>query len=556
MPVEDRTCCGRLSQKWIFTVAAFFAVACMMAMRMTLPLTIPKMVPRHVHAVEFEDDVCPTPERVKPITVNNYTTTNVKLVEVADETYDWDELTQGVILGSFYWGYVLSHVPGGVLAERFGGKYVLGLGMLGAGVCTVATPWTIDWGGARALIVLRILMGLFEGLTQPALSVMMSQWVPREERSRITGLIFVGGTFGVGLICLGLGPIVASDWGWRGVYYIFGGASCLWFGLFAALCYNSPREHPFIGREEQSRLGAQLAECTHRDAPPVPWRHLLTSAPFWALVAVTCGKDWGAYTILSDLPKYTMNVLKMTDEENAWLFIGANVCMTTSALLFSWLSDQLIVHNWMSVTNVRKLMTSIALTVHGFLSVWSAYVACDKLQYFVLSFVGTFTVGASFPGIRANTLDLSPNYAGTVTAISHGLAGLCGIGGPYLVGLVAVNQTLSEWQLVFWIICAVGVATNLVYLLLGSGELQPWNSPDFQRKRSKRYLVVPQSLEKIITIKKNNQTIPKKSRFIYLEFICVRMSDIFSLVGTRVERKRPSSAIGSKNRGCRLYGTL
>lgn len=76
--------------------------------------------------------------------------------------YDWDEHTQGLVLSSFYWGYVLTHLPGGVLAEKFGGKYSLGLGILSTAVFTLITPMVVKAGDWPWLIVLRVFVGFGE----------------------------------------------------------------------------------------------------------------------------------------------------------------------------------------------------------------------------------------------------------------------------------------------------------------------------------------------------------------------------------------------------------
>lgn len=60
---------------------------------------------------------------------------------------------------------------------------------------------------------------------------------------------------------------------------------------------------------------------------------------------------------------------------------------------------------------------------------------------------------------------------------------MCGFGAPYVVGILAPNQTLSEWRLVFWMICCICILTNLVFVLYASGEVQEWNNPDFERKK-------------------------------------------------------------------------
>ncbi len=38
--------------------------------------------------------------------------------------FTWDSRTQGVILGSFFYGYIVTQIPGGWLATKFGGKRV------------------------------------------------------------------------------------------------------------------------------------------------------------------------------------------------------------------------------------------------------------------------------------------------------------------------------------------------------------------------------------------------------------------------------------------------
>ncbi len=76
--------------------------------------------------------------------------------------YNWDSETQGWILGSFFYGYILTQIPGGYLSGRFGPKWLMGLGILGTVVFTLLTPVAADLG-ARYLIAVRALEGLGEG---------------------------------------------------------------------------------------------------------------------------------------------------------------------------------------------------------------------------------------------------------------------------------------------------------------------------------------------------------------------------------------------------------
>jgi len=43
--------------------------------------------------------------------------------------------------------------------------------------------------------------------------------------------------------------------------------------------------------------------------------------------------------------------------------------------------------------------------------------------------------------------------------------------------LMFLQSTILQWRTVFWIVLGVFVVTNVLFILMGSGELQPWNNP-------------------------------------------------------------------------------
>jgi MFS family permease len=78
-----------------------------------------------------------------------------------DKKFDWNERTKGLILGSFYIGYILTQLPGGMLAGKYGGKQLLGWSMLFCAFATVITPFA-----ARTSVILLIFVLGFAGLCQ------------------------------------------------------------------------------------------------------------------------------------------------------------------------------------------------------------------------------------------------------------------------------------------------------------------------------------------------------------------------------------------------------
>lgn len=75
--------------------------------------------------------------------------------------FNWDEAKQGIVLGSFFYGYVLTQVPGGRLAELFGGKLIYGIGVLVTAIFTFLSPIAARINFPFFIIV-RILEGMGE----------------------------------------------------------------------------------------------------------------------------------------------------------------------------------------------------------------------------------------------------------------------------------------------------------------------------------------------------------------------------------------------------------
>jgi MFS family permease len=77
-------------------------------------------------------------------------------------TFTWTENMQGVVLAAFFYGYVTTQIPGGMLAEKFGGKRLLLFGIFWTAFLTILTPPITRAGGFAAIVAVRILEGIGE----------------------------------------------------------------------------------------------------------------------------------------------------------------------------------------------------------------------------------------------------------------------------------------------------------------------------------------------------------------------------------------------------------
>lgn len=378
---------------------------------------------------------------------------------------------------------MITHIPGGLLAEKYGARHVMGLSIFFTAVLTVLTPGVTEWGDATALIVLQFLIGLCGGVIHPAVSNLLSRIAP-EERSFIGSLVYYGCWCGL-MVSTSLSGFIMGrfDNDWPLVFHLFGAAGIAWFFIWMMIFSDGPRNYNrFISVGEKE----YLRELVGRKKQPFPWRHALTSKPFLALVMAHAGSDYCSYTIMSDLPKYMNNVLKLPVELTGYASSIHLVSSRVYSIAVSWLSDKLVQRKCASITSVRKYNTAISSIGPGVMLIAAMYVGCNVIQAVALITIGLTLTGSRIPGALVNVIDLSPTYAGTLMGIMNGIGALCGILAPYTVGILAPDQTLGEWKLIFWIIFAVFTITALNFVVYGSGDVQPWDNAEFLKRESKR----------------------------------------------------------------------
>lgn len=97
--------------------------------------------------------------------------------------FQWSAYEQNLVLGCFFWGYILTELPGGRLAELVGGRRVFGHSMLWASVLSLITPGAaiLDF---KALIIVRVILGFMLGASWPAILPLSSVWIPPMDRSK------------------------------------------------------------------------------------------------------------------------------------------------------------------------------------------------------------------------------------------------------------------------------------------------------------------------------------------------------------------------------------
>ncbi|XP_045448851.1 putative inorganic phosphate cotransporter [Melitaea cinxia] len=459
-----------IPQRYVFGLLGLFALANAFTMRVCLSVAIVKMVSYIPPGEHIIGETCPDTSLVSE------SVTNTSVVVNNRELYDWNEETQGLLLSAFYYGYVITHLPGGLLAEKFGGKWTLGLSLLCTSLSTLFTPLVVTQWGAIGLFCMRVLSGIGEGPVTPAFVLLMARWVPPAERSRFGAMIFGGAQIGniAGPYISGL--LLADDGDWANVFYVFGGLGVIWFIFFTFLCYSTPYSHPFISDAERKYLNENVAASgLHKKLDPVPFKAILRSPQLWVLVIAAVGHDWGYFTMITDLPKYFSDVLKFNIRETGLMAALPYVAMYIFSFIFASFCDFCVRRKWHSITTGRKIYTTVSSTIPAIFIILASYSGCDRIQAVGLFIASMAFMGGFYSSVKINAMDIAPNYAGTCSAFVNGLAAVSGIITPYMIGLLTPDQTVQQWRIAFWTIFVVLVGTNIIYLIWGSGEQQWWD---------------------------------------------------------------------------------
>lgn len=407
---------------------------------------------------------------VAMVAKNRVTDADGKVVEEPAE-FNWSSEEQGIVLSSFFYGYLITQLPGGYLALKFGGKNLFGLGILSTAVFTLLTP-VFARASVGLLVALRILIGLCEGVVFPANHAVWTKWAPPLERSTLTTISVSGAHVGT-VIAMPLSGLLAQHLGWPSVFYVFGSTGLAWAMAWFLCVRNSPSEDTSISEEERLYIETSLANDVQKKDVKVPWKAIFTSLPVWAIVVAHFSENWGFYTLLTELPSFLKHRLDFDLSEAGFVSALPYLVMAFTIQVGGQVADYLRRRQILTTSVVRKVFNSfgflcqgICLVIAGYTTNWLVAVVCLTLA------VGGG--GFAFSGFFVNHLDIAPPFAGILIGLSNTVATVPGIISPLLTGVIVQHHSAGEWRVVFYLGGIIYIIGAIFYCIFSSGNKQHW----------------------------------------------------------------------------------
>jgi MFS transporter, ACS family, D-galactonate transporter len=365
------------------------------------------------------------------------------------QDFGWSDREVGskgeLLLAAFYVSYAMSNLFLSSIAERFGPKRSV-MGAIGA--FSLVTILCAPLGSSlTALIVLRLFLGLGEGVHIPMLSAITSHWFHSAERSRANAI------WGSGiLLSTAIAPLIVVPsiqlWGWRPAFAVLGVGGML---ISMPLVYFLVKDNP----PRQGRPTDEVMTMPDR-TEGMPFANYRRDRRFWLAVVGGSLNAFCAFGLLNWLPTYFNRAKGIDFEKLGWPLALVFAAGILGMALMAYLGDRL---------EQRAQLAGIGFLIAGVM----VYIATTttQLEPLVLFFAAAVFCQSAYGAQEYAIVQhiLPADRVGAGTGIYNGLSVLFGgVGGSLIPGSI-VAATGSFDAGIISIVVGAGLASIVMFVL-------------------------------------------------------------------------------------------
>jgi sugar phosphate permease len=407
------------------------------------------------------------------ITYMDRTNISVAAPGMAEE-FGLSKTEMGIVFSAFLWAYSIGQIPGGWFADRFGARKVLLVIVPFWSLMTVATALAV---GRSSLIFTRFVFGLGEAGAFPTATRAMQLWFPRSERGLVQGVTHSFSRFAVAIVPF-ISVSILVAWGWRWIFYLFGGAGLLWALVFWAFYRDRPEEHARVNPSELAHIrgydpeGMIKPSGDLRAKTAAPWGRIFGSANMWYIAAAYGCFFYGTYFYITWFPTYLL--------EYRHLSLQAVGIFASLPLLAGMVGDiaggsltDLLYRRTGRLKLARRAVAAPAMLASAICLIPAATtvnagmaILCLTGSFFFLEMV----IGPAW----AVPMDVGGEYSGTVTGVMNMAGSLSASMSPLVFGFLAEK---GSWTAPFLITAGILVTGALIWTFLINPEASVVDGP-------------------------------------------------------------------------------
>ncbi|KAH7705138.1 Protein F41C3.2 [Aphelenchoides avenae] len=266
-----------------------------------------------------------------------------------------------------------------------------------------------------------------------------------------------------------------SSWGWPAIYYFQGAFTFVAFFVFYWFFTDSPRSHRNVSRQELNLIeqGKSLERGPkHR----IPYRAMFTDKTVWGIFTANFGGMLGYILFIVYGPTYLNKALHYEVSATGFATAIPYLLSVMLKMCAGPLSDAL---SCFSQKFRMKLFCSLSQFSMAGCFVMLAILPIEE-KFWVQFFFTAVNVTSALNcvGVDKCTPLALQQYAYIVQAINSVVNAAIKLGIPLLVVLLAPDNTVQQWSMVFWIMVGLVVIATLVFDFTAEGEPLPWTRLD------------------------------------------------------------------------------
>jgi ACS family glucarate transporter-like MFS transporter len=392
--------------------------------------------------------------------------------------FRFSSTTMGWILGAFVFSYAVLQLPAGIAGDRYGPRKVLTGAILWysiflAAMAIVPSLPAARWLGlAWSFALIQVLIGAGEGFTPPNSAKIVGSWMS----SGKVGLGISFTTLGIGLGGAVTPVFIAwtmQHWGWRTSFWL-----CGLIGIMVAIAWawyvtDRPGQNRHVNSAELQLLGPR-EERSHREPTREPargrppWKQIFSSTSVWSLLLSYTCRAYTLYFFNTSFFTYLVRARGLT-------VIRGGLWGATPFLAILLLSP---IGGWVSDVAARKLgkrrgrQTAVWIGMAcSAVCVWAGSSASSNTVAILL--VGAGAGFNMFANVTwwATCVDLSPNYAASLSGLMNMFGGLSGALAPILTAYISSR---FGWSQALNFIALLSLVAGFLWLFVKADErLEP-----------------------------------------------------------------------------------
>ncbi|MBP2641431.1 MAG: major facilitator superfamily 1 [Firmicutes bacterium] len=343
----------------------------------------------------------------------------------------------GGFMSAFFLGYLLTQLPGGILADRLGTRKVLVVSLFLMGVFTLGTAWVPGyWSGMS----LRFVAGIGSGAVLAASVKGVYDYFGPTRRATAMGFFMASSPLGL-LVANIMSPLIAASHGWRASFLA---AGCLTLIVWVFSWLMLPQS------------GTTVRPANEFQRPKNNIRLLFANRDLILTAAAGFFAMWGTWGTLTWANTYMHQSLGLSLKQSGQIMALFGLGALIGQPLAGWLSDWFPQH---------RRQTGMAILACFAILLWFFGINQDRQQLIILA--PLLGAGAFIFGPVLNTFIselVEPHQVGTAIGLCNGVWQLGSVISPITAGLFLDKTGSYQWA--FGVLAAGPMLAVLIFALV------------------------------------------------------------------------------------------